>query len=248
MQCDRDGCTSSGKTCGRCSCTFFCSLECQKLCHADHRKICKGLAGLKVDEARCEFFRKQIGLSPKELYVCLRYPSSIKTIIPETLMPTRHAVARKISNHMTQISPPADNIKQMYARYPMEDFYMRHNPANGISSAARIFGVAMYSDVGDNLSSTFWTCGCRVLTEEGRRMMKTDKLCQNVFVPVEARYLTRVTKYPLEVETMIRTFSETPGVFLDPSGWQLAAHAYNDHDKKCTGCGSECCESCGNIV
>ncbi len=254
MICDRSDCSErGGMRCQRCRCAAYCSRQCQKMCYADHKDVCLRqhdhlnawlkLMSMKDYDRHVDHLRKNLGLIPSEVWVHMKYPIRTDTIPLEIHMRERASCSRKVWIDMKDSSVINPCMQQVYDRYPVHQFYLRKNPDTGIVSAARVFGVAeRFSDIKESL---LWTCGCRFLNDAGRRMLKSEAECENIFVPVKGKYLSKVDTFPPELEISIRSFSKTPAIYLDPLGWMMALDAFHDHDKKCAGCGDSLCASCG---
>ena len=175
-----------------------------------------------------------------EVLIDLKYVLDDKIVPPQEVMPIRYSCARKLARHMLMSQSLPFMIWNLYRRFPLENFYIRNNP-NGIKSAARVFAIDDCSLTGTSPDELLWTCGNRVLNDEGRKMLNSQAICENIFVPVEAKYLERVDRYPEDIEMGIRMFSKTPALYLDPMGYHLALDGFHNHDKKCSGCGKQTC-------
>ena len=241
MRCDRKDCGNpGGKKCQRCKCAVYCSKDCQKFCYTSHKTVCKEIATFNIDEIQLD--RNEIGLTPPEILTLLKYPLHPHRIPPISDMEPRRQGAKKRFARFQSIDTVPPHIARIYAAYPVERFYVRHS-AFGTDSPARIFGVAECCPEADPRSALVWTLGCSLLTDSGREMLKSTSIFENICVPVLASELSAVDEYPIEMRTVVQTYSKTPGIYLDPHGWALALSAY--HDKTCSGCGSELCAGCG---
>lgn len=244
MRCDREGCEKPGTKCMGCRCAVYCSKDCQRYCYSSHKTVCKRLAQFNMDEDYLDRQRRETGLTPSEILTILRYPMHYKKIPPVSEMEVRRQGAKKRFANFQRLDTVQPHIARLCAKYPVERFYIRRT-TKGIDSPARIFGI---SDCGSEAAletALMWTIGCRVLNDVGRDMLKSTSVCENIFVPVLASELSEVDEYPEEMTWIMKRYSKTPGIYLDPYGWELALSAYHDHDKTCSGCGIGLCASCG---